>query len=610
MIGEAPASNGTASITGHRQLLTAFLFYLALAVALTWPLARDLDRAVADLGDPLLNTWIIDWVCHALTHDPLHLYDAPIFYPDRYPLAYSENLAGIALVVLPFHLAGASPIAVYNIAMLLGFALSGLGAFVLARVVTRHTFASLTAGVFYAFVSFRFDHLAHVQIVWGGWLPLMLAALIVYWRTPTTRHAAMLCAAFVMNGLTNIHWLLMGGFALAVTILALHWAEPRRDRRFLTRLGGALVIAALVLLPFLVPYRVVANLYRMKRFPSEVAGGSATLDSWLRATPRSWLYGIPDPAAVHTERRLFPGIVVLVLAAFGIVLECGDASRRSRSGSRAATGVAALQIVIAGICVAVAIAMAFMPGVHMGAAIPAMLGVIVGLWALRRRYPSFAPSPAAVWLTIGFVGSLGTNAFLHPFLFRVVEPFRAIRAPARWAMIAYVGLAIFAALGTIELTKRWKRIAPLILILAIVDVIPRIDWNYADPRVAPVYRWLARTRPRAAIELPMSGNGAQALYLLASTAHHVPIMNGASGWDGPTHMTLREKGERGEYDDEFLRTITQSGCEIVIVHGQHDEMTPLLNRLQFVRAFGSDRVFSIPRAPAGTASAPRESLPR
>ncbi|HVR40310.1 MAG TPA: hypothetical protein VMU84_14535 [Thermoanaerobaculia bacterium] len=547
----------------------AAIFFLLLATALTWPLARELDTAVADLGDPLLNTWILDWDCHALTHDPLHLYDAPIFYPDRYPLAYSENLVGIALVVLPFHLAGASPIAVHNIAMLLGFAFSGFGAFVLARVVTRNTFASLIGGIVYAFVSFRFDHLAHVQIVWGGWLPLLLAALIVYWRTPDTRRAALLCGAFVMNGLTNIHWLLMGSFALAITIVVLALNEPRRDRRFWIQLIGALAIGGLVLLPFLIPYRIVSNLYRMKRFPGEIAIGSATLADWLRATPRSFLYGVPDPSALHAERRHFPGIVVLLLA---------SCAWRWRS---------------VGVVMLAAIAMAFVPGFTMSTALPLLLAAAFGFWLLRRRDPNFKPSPAAVWLTIGFLGSLGTHAFLHPVLFRIIEPFRAIRAPARWAMIAYVGLALLAAIGTVELTKRWKRVAPLILILALVDVTPRIEWKHADPHVAPVYRWLAQERPRAAIELPMSGNGVQALYLLASTSHHVPIMNGASGWDGPTHAKLREKGERGEYDEEFLRIVENAGCEIVIVHGSDPAMDGMLARLRFVRAFGGDRVYSM-----------------
>ena len=126
--------------------LALFAFYLIVAIVLTWPLASNLSTAVSDLGDPLLNAWILDWDCYALTHQPLHLFDAPIFYPAKYPLAYSEHLVGVALLVLPFWLAGLGAVTIHNIAILLGFALSAYGASVLARVVTNRFLPSALAG--------------------------------------------------------------------------------------------------------------------------------------------------------------------------------------------------------------------------------------------------------------------------------------------------------------------------------------------------------------------------------------------------------------------------------------------------------------------------------
>ncbi|HEX6179078.1 MAG TPA: hypothetical protein VF057_12015, partial [Thermoanaerobaculia bacterium] len=72
--------------------VAVFILFLALAIALTWPLAIRIDTTVPDLGDPLLNAWILDWVSYALVHQPLDLFDAPIFHPAELPLAYSENL--------------------------------------------------------------------------------------------------------------------------------------------------------------------------------------------------------------------------------------------------------------------------------------------------------------------------------------------------------------------------------------------------------------------------------------------------------------------------------------------------------------------------------------
>src|SRR5437867_9142645 len=199
--------------------LAIFAGFVLLAVVLTWPMGSQLATIVSDNGDPLLNAWILDWDCFALVRHPLSVFQAPMFYPARYPLAYSENLLGIALVVLPLSLMHVSPLTIYNIAMLLGFAFSAYGAAVLARLATRSTLAATVAGILYGFVQFRFDHLAHLQMTWGGWLPLIAAALLFFRSSPSLGRAALLCGALIMNGLTNVHWLLFGFVAFSATLL-------------------------------------------------------------------------------------------------------------------------------------------------------------------------------------------------------------------------------------------------------------------------------------------------------------------------------------------------------------------------------------------------------
>ena len=151
-------------------------------------------------------------------------------------------MVGIDLFVLPFHIAGAKPLVVYNLAMLLGFAFSGYGAWVLARMITGNSIAAFAGGIFAAFVSFKFDHLSHVQVVWTGWLPLLLAALLAYWRHADMKHALLLGAAFVMNGLTNIYWLAFGATALGITIVFLLIVSEKRDATFWRRLIVTLAV--------------------------------------------------------------------------------------------------------------------------------------------------------------------------------------------------------------------------------------------------------------------------------------------------------------------------------------------------------------------------------
>jgi len=584
-----------------------FLIFLLLAIVFTWPLARHISTLVSDLGDPLLNAWIIDWDCYSLTHSPLHLYDAPIYYPGKYPLAYSENLVGAALLVLPFWLAGLGPITVYNITMLLGFALSGYGTYVLARMVVGSFPGAIAAGVFFAFAPFKFDHLAHVQIICSGWLPLMFAALIAYWRAPSSRRAVLLGAAFVMNGLTNVHYFLFGSVTLALTVIFLAIVQPGRDRRFWLTLAIALVAGSLVLLPFMLPYRVVSNLYGMRRGVDETYGNSATWNDWLVAFGRSRWYGrLPPPSSIYPERHLFTGLVALFLAGFGFFLRHRDASPAmtlTPLTPRRRLLVRWLDVIM----------ILSAPGVYFGAVmdkvkwtaggkqllafgtatLPATVLVVAAIIRFSIRLPRALARDgdqslatvvarsrftaeewcATLWMIIGLLGSFGMKAFFHSFLYRYVEVFQSIRVPARWAVIANIGLAVWMAIGIDEIvrrvrTPRWRTaVASALIALSIVDLAEIIRWE-AVPEIEPVYRWIASERVRGPIlELPMSDNGLQYRYLLGATVHRTPIMNGVSGFETPLHEQLRIKGERSEFDDNFTDTIERNGARFVIVHG-------------------------------------------
>lgn len=565
-----------------------FLAFLALAIALTWPLVLHLDTAVADRGDPLLTAWIIDWVCYSLTHAPLHLYDAPIYHPAHFPLAYSENLIGIALLMLPLHLtlhwAGLSPLTVQNIAILLGFAFSAYGMFILARLITRDVLASLLAGIVFAFGSFMLAHVQHIQILWSGWLPLMFAALLLYRRAPTTRHAALLGGAFVMNGLTNIYWLMFGSFMLLVTIAFLGL-----DRKAWLRLLATLAIAGLVLVPFLVPYAIVAQEYGAARTTGESRGGSASFIDWLVPSSRNLIYGpLADPALHRDERELFPGLVPIFLALLAFISRARAPRQPVNPRTREPL---LLDIAILIGAILTYLAFVALPRVW---DVPATLTVILLLARFFPRFEKREEHAAALWIVVGFVASLGWNAFLHPFLFRVFTPFHATRTPARWAIIVYMGLAVWAAIGA---AKQRKSVAAVLLVLSVMEVLPRIKWDHLDPQIAPVYHWLAQTKPGPVLELPIIAHGVPYEYILATTVHRVPILNGGSGWEPPHHEFLREKEDKLEYDDAFLAKAIESGAEIVIVHEQRltperkAALGPMLQKLIPLRRFGSDVVF-------------------
>ena len=508
--------------------VAAAAIFVVLALAFTWPLAPNLNRAVADPGDPLINIWILDWDWWATLHQPLSLFQANAFHPAKDSLAYSENLYGLAMLLFPLRALGVGPVAAYNLAMIAGFAFCGFGAYLLAVRLTRCFAAGIAAGVFYAFVPFRFVHLSHVQHAWGGWLPLMLWALLLYAERPTWKRGALFAALFVMNGLTNIHYLLFGAFATAVTAAIL---VPRRAWR---ELLVPLLFGLLVLAPFLYPYVEVQKLYGMQRMYEEVLRYSAM--------PMDWLTNPTEP-----ERRLYPGALALIVAA-------------------------------------------------------------LAFFVAQREKAKLAL--AALWIVIGFAGSLGLHFVFHEFLFGAVPGFRAIRAPARWAVIAYIGIAILIALFTARIRYRW--IVPVAF--AVTLWAAPVRWFLLDPSTPPVYAWLARQQVAAIAELPMDTLASDYEYMLYATAHHQRMANGVSGFAPPMRAELSRLSK--EMSDSLVDALKNTGVDTVIVHsdrygadaqGMRDWLRRELERgrLRYVAHFdaktGADWVFSLRPAAGGPA---------
>ena len=54
-----------------------------------------------DNPDTHLFLWTLGWDVHAFTTQPLSIFDANIYYPQRLTLAYSENLIGSAFFAAP-----------------------------------------------------------------------------------------------------------------------------------------------------------------------------------------------------------------------------------------------------------------------------------------------------------------------------------------------------------------------------------------------------------------------------------------------------------------------------------------------------------------------------
>src|SRR5687768_15887460 len=100
---------------GFAEATAVVLAGAALAVALTYPLAFQIDRiGRMNTADGHWSVWVVAWVAHALTTDPLNLYSANIFYPHTSTLAYSEANIGAGVIGVPVWLLTKNPHTTHN----------------------------------------------------------------------------------------------------------------------------------------------------------------------------------------------------------------------------------------------------------------------------------------------------------------------------------------------------------------------------------------------------------------------------------------------------------------------------------------------------------------
>src|SRR6185295_16140725 len=83
-----------------REGLLSSCVYTAITAALTYPFSMSPASTTLGLSaDTNLLLWLVAWDVHALVTNPLAIFDANIYHPLRYTLAYSENIIGTSLLV-------------------------------------------------------------------------------------------------------------------------------------------------------------------------------------------------------------------------------------------------------------------------------------------------------------------------------------------------------------------------------------------------------------------------------------------------------------------------------------------------------------------------------
>ncbi len=611
--------------------MIAAAVYVLLTVAITWPLALHPRSLVpSDLGDPLLNAWIMWWNTQAV---PLTdaWWNAPQFRPVPGVLAFSEHLLGLAPITTPIILATGDPLLAYNLAFLLAFPLCALGAhFLVFSIARRHDIAFL-AGLGFAFAPYRLPQIAHVQVLSAYWMPVALGALHRYLDERRARWLVVFAAAWLLQALACGYYF----FFLSVLIaLWLTWFGLRRGRGGdLVRVAAAWAVAAALLAPVLYGYWRISRAYNLSRSIVEIRSYGADIASLLKASAVSRTWGWLQ--VVHREEAdLFPGLTVVLLSIVSLVLAWRIAARQASGHPRVARALLTLAAVGGAISVARLAYGPFKLGIGSlqlisvtspekpisvtvaCLAVAALLHPAVrAAWQRRSSLAFYALATVAMWLfSLGPSPTLFNKPALYkaPYAWLFVLPgMDGVRVPARFWMLGVLCLAVTAALGVRLLVQRWPRAATVLPALAIAGLL--IDaWPTPLP-MAP--RPQERPNHAAAdfrLDLPL-GPDYDTLALFRATAHGRPLMNGYSGYFAPHYWSMRRL--LAERNAAAIDRLSEYGAiEIMVDHeldvdGRWRQFVGSLSRAQRVHEASTYTSFLVPRRAERTTAPSGASLP-
>lgn len=493
-----------------RRVLLTLTATLAAAVLHTWPLASNLaGLSRHDNADTTLNTWAVSWVAEALTHDPLHVFDAPIFHPEKRTLAYSEPLLVPGAMAIPLRAAGLDATVTYNLLVILGLALSATVMWRLVAGWTGDEAAGALAGLAYAFNAHLLTRFGHLQALHAECFPIVLYAIDRLATRAARRDAVTLGLGLALVGLTSIYQL---AFAAGATLAGLLARVPEWRRRPVATVvasGAGITLGVVLLAPMLLQYLTVNRQYGLARTVAETADFAATWRDYL-ATGGRLHHAWWSARFFQNTAVLFPGVTVALLAVAGLF------TPRDQQGR--------VRMMVA-------------------------IGVTGVLMSLGPIVPGFA------------------------WLFEHVPLLQATRATNRWGVLALTALAVLAAYGLAILRARShgaarRVITTAALVLITIEALRAPMAFRPTPVVPAIYTRIAALPGAVLLEYPTYEGrdfSRNAPYLLAQTVHFKPIVAGYSGTFTPDYMT--RLADLGTFPAERARRrIREMGITHIVLH--------------------------------------------
>lgn len=597
-----------------KKHFVAFLLFAVLTVLMTYPIAFNVTSSIpGDVGDPLEVIWILSWDVHKiLQFDFANLFDANIFYPYKYTLAYSEHMIGSAIFAMPIIAFFKNPVLAYNIIFLMSMTLSGIGMYLLAFYYTGNRLAAFCAGVIFAYFPCRFGHLGHLHFQVAQWIPFTFLYFNKYFETGRYKHLLLFTLFFILQFFSNGYYALFLAFFVTILICIEFYNRGFSNRALFYKLGLFFLLSAIFILPVFYPYIKLKHEMGFTRSLGESTMYSADIFSYLAAPSINRPWGKITSIFLKPEGDIFLGLTAMILAAFGIMRYFKGNHNISLEAinvkSKFVKILSSVMTIFAAIALSEAIIIWLTGGFKftilgipvkatkiykpMSLAFALILLPFFTRYRLRGVINSLFTSRQGFYfivLVLSFLFSLGPIIHLsgkeiitgpYIFLYKFFPGFDGLRVPARFVIMVALAVSVFAAYGTAGILEHfnayWKKVAvtgvfSVIILFESASIpipIPSVPVGNAIP---DVYKWLASEKDDFAIlELPMPNKPEEVWketrYLYYSTYHWKKLVNGYSGYFPPAYNFLYMEGMQRIPSDSSVGLLRELGIRYLIIH--------------------------------------------
>jgi hypothetical protein len=318
----------------HHHWVVALAGYALMTLVVTFPLVLHLGDSIAGpylYGDSFWYTWYPYAFRTSLAagQDPstTHLLYALLPHIQLFAVSYVNG--GVGAFLLSFM----TPLVVFNILMLLNFALSGLTTYLLVNEFVPNRWAAFIAGGMYTFSTYHFWRvISGLSLTSMQYMPLAAWRVFAFYRRPTWRNAIFMGLSIALMPLSDLYLsayflpVFVPLFLVGIFVANRAWFRVRQN---VIRGAVGLLITVTVAFPFLVSsLRVTPDIQAsIAQKASSTEHFSANLIAFFLPSAKSPLFGgltAPAyanlPAGISEETANYVGWVVLTLAIFGFVV--------------------------------------------------------------------------------------------------------------------------------------------------------------------------------------------------------------------------------------------------------------------------------------------------